>query len=275
MLSMDFLQLNNWILLSDNRKEEILKSFEGYRGHNFVLKNIETFSTNKMNFTTGIFEFRGNEYIFIPGSKVKLGWSEIEEQDKYIIAAIKKELDIACYSKEIEVFKYLKEVFSPLRECEIAPMLVERNVQKVVNENGELVNYYKVIEDMGKQGFSVLTEDEWEYLCGGGTRRIFSTHIDEKLLEDICNNKKYFYHNNFEKLNQFGLYIAYDPYMYEIVDAPCYVKGGDGGGASHGGYYILGILPISPYYRDEEMIETTRIDGLFEWDVFVRKVLRI
>ncbi len=123
----------DWILLSDNRKEEILKSFEGYKGHNFVLKDIETFS--------------GNE--------------------------------------------------------------------------------------------------------------------------------KYFYHNNLEKLNQLGLYIAYDPYMYEIIEAPCYVKGGDGGGVCHGGYYILGILPISPHYRDEEMIERTKLDGLFEGSVFVRRVLKI
>lgn len=270
MLNADFLRLNHWMLLDNSRKEEILKSFEGYKGHPLVLKNIETFSSKEMDFTTGIFECQGNEYVFIPGSKVKLGWNEVEEKDQNIISLIQEELDIAYNPQKIDAFQYLTEVFSPLRECEIAPMLVQRDLQEVVNEGGGHVNYYETIEDVAKQGFSVLTEDEWEYLCGGGTRRIFSSHISDKLSEDIM----YFYKNDFKMHNQFGLYIAYDPYIYEVVDAPCYVKGGDGGGACHGGYNILGILPLSPYYRDDETIESTKADGIFEWDVFVRRVLR-
>lgn len=154
-------------------------------------------------------------------------------------------------------------------------MLVERNVQQVVNADGRLVNYNEVIREFDQRGFSLLTEDEWEYVCGGGTKRIFSEQFDSCLLEDICKEKRYYYDADLEKPNGFGVYIAYDPYMYELVNSPCYAKGGDGGTAAHGGYYILGVLPLSPHYRDEIIKELICSEGDFDCEVYARRVIRI
>ncbi|MFD0715570.1 hypothetical protein ACFQ0N_26980 [Paenibacillus sp. GCM10027626] len=101
-----------------------------------------------------------------------------------------------------------------------------------------------------EQGFSLPTEDQWEYLCGGGSRTLFpfGNRFDE--------HKRYAYmtedgENVLENPNMFGLIIAYDPYKYETVDADCLVKGGDGGGALCGGEpFIYIMLPLSTYWRD-------------------------
>ncbi|MFS0557838.1 hypothetical protein [Brevibacillus sp. 179-C9.3 HS] len=222
MKSINELQVDNWVSLDLEKKKEWLKSFEGYRGHAFTLKNVEI----------GIFELDGCEYVFVPGSKVRLGWNQVVEQDEFIRAALQIELEIAGF--EQDVLDYLSTVFSPVREAESAAS----------NADGRLVNYREIIKEFNQQGFSLLTEDEWEYVCGGGTKRIFNEQLDPCLLEDICKQRRYYTNANLEKPNSFGLYIAYDPYMYELVNSRCYAKGGDGGAATHGGYYKNGIAPM-------------------------------
>lgn len=273
MKTREELQLNNWMSADLEKKKNLLKSLEGYKNHNFKLKTIETFFSDKTNFITGIYELDGYEYVFVPGSKVTLGWNEADKQDEYIISAIQKELDIAGSSQNVTSF--LTDVFSPLRESEILPMLVERKVLNMRNENTNIVNYSEVIKFFNQQGFSVLTEDEWEFLCGGRSQRIFSDHVDESFLLDMCNDKRPCWDiASLEKPNKYGLYITYDPYIYELVNSPCYVKGGDGGGAMHGGYHILGILSLSPHYRDES-IKELMYNGDFDCDVYARRIVKI
>lgn len=78
MKSINELQVDNWVSLDLKKKKEWLKSFESYRGHAFTLKNVES----------GIYELGGCEYVFVPGSKVRLGWNQVVEQDEFIRAAL-------------------------------------------------------------------------------------------------------------------------------------------------------------------------------------------
>ncbi|WP_312114756.1 hypothetical protein [Brevibacillus reuszeri] len=268
---MSIFHLEYWTTMDTASQTEALKSLERSNGHAFSFKTIETFSSVSGNFTTGLFELDGKEYIFIPGSKVTLGWSEADMRDEIILSAIEKELEIAGISQSAT--DYLQSVFSPRREAVIATMLVERNVQTIVSKPGHLANYHEILQDLELHGFSLPTEDEWEYLCGGGTQRIFSEHINEDLIVDICREKQYY--SNLEKPNHFGLYIAYEPYLFELVNSPVISKGGDGGTAAHGGYHILGVLPISPHYRDEVIQELMSSDGDFDCDVSARRIVRL
>lgn len=271
MSATNIFHLTNWRNMDSARKTEALKALEGYNGHAFTFKTIETFHSDQNTFTTGLFELAGNEFVFIPGATATLGWNKVEEQDEMILSAIQKELEIAGVSQSAEA--YLQSVFSPLREVEIAPMLVERNVQRIDPKLDHLANYFEIKTDLERSGFSLPTEEEWEYFCGGGTQRIFSDHVDRKLIEDICKEKRYY--ADLEKPNRFGLYIAYEPYIFELVDSPVISKGGDGGTAAHGGYHILGVLPISPHYRDEVIQELMSSDGDFDCDVHARRIVRI
>lgn len=125
------------------------------------------------------------------------------------------------------------------------------------------IKYEDFLKQEKKGRFSILTEDEWEYICGNGTRTLFRWG----------NNFDYskFDNGDYYSPNIFGLYIAYNPYEYEVVDSLCTVKGGDGGCACCGGDgEFYSIFPLSPYYRDNSKAEM--IDGHY---YFYRKIYRL
>ncbi|MFT8315789.1 MAG: hypothetical protein ABF633_16305 [Clostridium sp.] len=43
-----------------------------------------TFFSDETNLITGIYELDGYQYVFVPGSKVALGWNGVDKQDEYI-----------------------------------------------------------------------------------------------------------------------------------------------------------------------------------------------
>ena len=83
-------------------------------------------------------------------------------------------------------------------------------------------DYGTLLDQLEKQGLSLPTADEWAYLCGGGCRTLFpwgdgmdySMHLHH--FERPEDEDKPF---DMEEPNFFGLSIAYDPYMREVVKA--------------------------------------------------------
>ena len=76
-----------------------------------------------------------------------------------------------------------------------------------------------------------------------------------------------------EEPNFFGLSIAYDPYMREIVKAEQFTTcGGDGGCNICGGLGIfLGFLPCSPHCKPEVQ-EDKELNGDYD---FYRPIIRV
>ena len=117
-------------------------------------------------------------------------------------------------------------------------------------------DYDALLAGLEKQGLSLPTADEWAYLCGGGCRTLFpwgdgmdySMHLHH--FESPEDEDKPF---DMEEPNFFGVSIAYDPYMREVVKAGQFTTcGGDGGRSICGGLGIfLGFLPCSPHYKPE------------------------
>lgn len=138
------------------------------------------------------------------------------------------------------------------------------------------VTYPQLKELLRKQGFSLPTADEWAYLCGGGCRTLFpwgdGLKSDMHLLhfgalED--KDKPY----DMEEPNFFGLSIAYDPYMREVVEADTLTTcGGDGGCNICGGMGpLVGVLPCSPH-RKPEVQEDNMLN--IDYD-FCRPIIRV
>ena len=84
-------------------------------------------------------------------------------------------------------------------------------------------DYDALLAGLEKQGLSLPTADEWAYLCGGGCRTLFpwGAGLDYSMrlrwFEDMDEDENRPY--DMEEPNFFGLSIAYDPYMREVVQA--------------------------------------------------------
>ena len=137
-------------------------------------------------------------------------------------------------------------------------------------------DYDALLAGLEKQGLSLPTADEWSYLCGGGCRTLFpwgdgmdySMHLHH--FESPEDEDKPF---DMEEPNFFGLSIAYDPYMREVVKAEQFTTcGGDGGRSICGGLGIfLGFLPCSPHCKPEVQ-EDKELNGDYD---FYRPIIRV
>lgn len=143
-----------------------------------------------------------------------------------------------------------------------------------------VVEYPKFVLDLlWEQGAVLPTAEEWAYLCGGGCRTLFpwGDGLDYSMrlywFEDMEDTEDEERPYDLEEPNFFGLSIAYDPYIRELVEAPRLTTcGGDGGRSICGGLGpLLGYLPCSPHRRPETQ-EDNKIHNNYD---FYRPVIRV
>ena len=225
----------------------------------FKFLNLTTFRCGSDSFETGVFDFEGSEFVFIPSGEPVLGWNDFAVLDEISAAKIKEQCEF-CGSEQ-SLREYVAQQTSPLRRAKIPAMLAERRAGELswVEVDAELE------ANLQKDGFSLPNEDEWEYLAGCGARTLwrFGDEPDPSEValphENQPKNPKF---SLFEP-NLFGLFIASDPYAVEIVSAPAYFKGGDGGCAFCGGAsFFESLLPASPFYAMDEAMRQDHLDFL-------------
>jgi len=131
---------------------------------------------------------------------------------------------------------------SPVRNVNISPMIVERDL----NDVSKYDTYNEFLESLKDTIFSLPSEDEYEYLLSGGKRTLFKWGDSLKRELDsiykigtISDEENVLY-----KPNMFGLHILFDSYMYELVNDECFYKGGDGGCSLCGGEGAIGVVPV-------------------------------
>ena len=142
---------------------------------------------------------------------------------------------------------------------------------------GNRTDYDELLAMLENRGFSLPTADEWAYLCGGGCRTLFpwGDGLDYSMrlrwFEDMDEDENRPY--DMEEPNFFGLSIAYDPYMREVVQADRLTTcGGDGGCNICGGLGpFLGFLPCSPHCKPEVQ-EDNELNGDYD---FYRPIIRV
>ena len=138
-------------------------------------------------------------------------------------------------------------------------------------------DYDALLNQLEQNGLSLPTADEWAYLCGGGCRTLFpwGDGLDYSMrlhhFEDMeeAGDRPY----DMEEPNFFGVSIAYDPYMREVVKAERFTTcGGDGGRSICGGMgMFLGYLPCSPHCKPEVQ-EDKELNGDYD---FCRPMIRV
>lgn len=116
---------------------------------------------------------------------------------------------------------------------------------------------------LAKKGFDLLTEDEWEFAAGAGTRRLF--RWGNELDFSASSERKQLA----GKANMFGLHFATDLARYEVTDNPAHLKMGP---ASPKAPLIKQRLPLSTYYQSFSRLAETALDPTKH---LVRKAIRI
>ena len=118
-------------------------------------------------------------------------------------------------------------------------------------------------------GLNQESREELEYLFPWGDGLDYSMRL--RWFEDMDEDENRPY--DMEEPNFFGLSIAYDPYMREVVQADRFTTcGGDGGCNICGGLGpFLGFLPCSPHYKPEVQ-EGSEINGDYD---FYRPIIRV
>ena len=147
--------------------------------------------------------------------------------------------------------EHLSRCLSPLRTADIRDMIVEVDSRYLDEDAPSLEQAVLSL----KQGlFTLPTEDEWEYLCNGGTRTLFrwGDTLSDVMTEIFQVGAVGETRENtiLEQPNMLGLFIAYDSYKNEIIDNTSYTKGGDGGCSLCGGDGAIYVLPCyTAFYR--------------------------
>ncbi|MHC6202190.1 hypothetical protein ACYULU_03240 [Breznakiellaceae bacterium SP9] len=199
-----------------------------------------------------------------------IGWRELPSDSP----------ELAAFRQDIE--KYQRH-FASHSVFEIHKTLRMRQVDgRLITELYAPISLNELICNTHAAGFALPTEDEWEYLCACGKRTLFrwgdSFDFDMKLYHfdrHQLNDSPY----SLKLPNGFGLSIAYDPYMQEVVEnSEYFLKGGDGGCNICGGSgMVLGYLPVSAFFRSESLSS----DSLDSQDdiggdyTFYRRIVRL
>lgn len=246
--------------MDNTTREELMKSLEEYGITNleeFLKENMS--EVRKANIGPMLVERKLNDIGW-----VKADFKTIEaSEDKSVKEAIK-----AVKSGECKQYTLGEE------------LRLRKNNEEITAEVYEHCSYDEFVNDIIESGFRLPTEDEWEYVCGGGARTLFrwgdSFDYDMHLyyFEKITPNKTEY---DLEKSNQFGISIGYDPYKYEVLmDSKQFLKGGDGGCNICGGFGLaLGYLSVSTYYRDINAFDLDYEEDLDGDFAFYRRIIRL
>lgn len=161
----------------------------------------------------------------------KIGWKNIEITDEIIDE----------YTEEFEKIKSTKKDEKRTLYDEsktYTNITFTKNKGKITAGFFEKINLTTFKNQICESGFALPTENEWEYLRGGGKKTLFpwGNNVEVAELQDTPNH--------------FGITIAFDPYKFELVDSECIFKGGDGGCFTCGGFgSIIANLPTATFYR--------------------------
>ncbi len=192
----------------------------------------------------------------------ELGWYPISPDDPGVKQLVKEHLRGGIR----EVNSHVGGEQTRVRREEDGSMVAER---------ADAHTHASLSEQLAETGFRFPTSDEWEFLCGGGSKTLFRwgdhvscdqypASVDPKEREwrrrwvqsggslEYGNRESTPKWNFHLRPNAFGLCIAWDPYKNELTSDLGITRGGDGGCSICGGTgFFVAWMTLATAYFDE------------------------
>lgn len=169
----------------------------------------------------------GAEFALVPGGPTTLGYDTARPLVFDTEATSSWDTSMSEFGMP-SLPTYLSEVLQPARQVTIAPSLIEITARSIGDAIGEPDDdddssaHERVVAALAADGLRLLTADEWEHACSGGTRTLWRWG-------DACpGDCEPFGQIPFAELrrpNAFGLVIAQNPYDWEYIDDPDEMRG--------------------------------------------------
>ncbi|MGK7874669.1 MAG: hypothetical protein AB4426_15605 [Xenococcaceae cyanobacterium] len=184
-------------------------------------------------------------------------------------------------SSDPEVKEIIKHLQGNTRQATVCRADTETRVTRLDDgqikaERAVAITHAVLSQRLDDEGFRFPTSDEWEYACSGGASTLFrwGDHVPcDRYPTDISpqeaawrrdwvlsGGKLEYPPEGFSsdwdlhrRPNAFGIFIASDPYQYELTASPDITRGGDGGSMICGGAgFFVGWLTLSTAYFFDE-----------------------
>lgn len=172
----------------------------------------------------------GLRFAFVPGGSAQIGWDGIATLTEEQRAAWMRSTE---FDGTFELF--CSAFFGPQRTATCEPLLVEVSPKRVLEYIDDV--YCEDVEEalrqaVGRQGFRLLSSNEWEYAARAGRTTVFPWGNEWPTGIPYGDETSFIGHLSWPPG---GLELIADPYQVEIVQETDWVRGGDGGTAICGG----------------------------------------
>lgn len=171
--------------------------------------------------------------------------------------------DIGCYNEyEIQIKNLLYPKLSPeeaitwtfperalKNEKFYIEMLSDQDCYRVYRHHGW--NFAELKKVLGSYNFDLLTEDQWEFAVGAGTRRLFRWG-NELTFDDSFSQKMI--QEQISHPNMFGLLFDTSKTRQELTNDPTVLKLDNYKMAF---YSIVNMLPLASYYQSGRVVDPT------------------
>lgn len=244
------LDLGRWDALSTPVQELVAEAVEALLGQGFCSLGLKTCTQGDQHHVIARYERGERLFSLVPGGRVTLGW---DRKDVALTSMQRAAWNQANDDPAFVRFEQLLDLyFTRLREVALDPLLVEEEPSEALphidaeEERGELeaadavdaaqaaqATCQLLLERaVAREGFRLLSSDEWEHACRGGSARLFRWGDEWPRGIPYGNSTDFTAHR---APNGFGLRMVSDPYQVECVAGGAVFRGGDGGGAVCGG----------------------------------------